>query len=100
METYLQNSKSLHRILLLIDINTGVQASDNMLLDLLVEKSKPVSLVLTKSDKMKAKHVQKTTEAIIKEVQLKGLAGTMSPLVHVVSSYSGYGIHELLCGLC
>ena len=68
METYLQNSKSLHRILLLIDINTGVQASDNMLLDLLVEKSKPVSLVLTKSDKMKAKHVQKTTEAIIKEV--------------------------------
>jgi len=28
-----------------------------MLLDLLVEKSKPVSLVLTKSDKMKAKHV-------------------------------------------
>ena len=57
METYLHKSKSLHRILLLIDINTGVQASDNMLLDLLVEKSKPVSLVLTKSDKMKAKHV-------------------------------------------
>lgn len=57
METYLHNSPSLHRILLLIDINTGVQASDSMLLDLLVDKTKPVSLVLTKADKMKAKYV-------------------------------------------
>ena len=57
METYLHNSPSLHRILLLIDINTGVQASDSMLLDLLVDKTRPVSLVLTKADKMKAKYV-------------------------------------------
>lgn len=60
MDIYLHHSPSLHRILLLIDINTGIQESDKMLLDLLVEKSKTVSLVLTKSDRMKAKHIQTT----------------------------------------
>lgn len=57
METYLYKSAALHRVLLLIDINTGVQPSDQMLLDLLVEKTKTVTLVLTKADKMKPKYI-------------------------------------------
>ncbi len=57
METYLYKSAALHRILLLIDLNTGVQPSDQMLLDLLVEKTKTVTLVLTKADKMKPKYI-------------------------------------------
>lgn len=38
MELYLHKASSLHRIMLLIDATTGVQASDKMLLDILVDK--------------------------------------------------------------
>ena len=38
MESYLQKSSSLHRVMLLIDSTTGVQASDKQLLDMLVER--------------------------------------------------------------
>ena len=58
METYLNKSSSLHRVLLLIDLTTGVQDSDKMLLDMLIEKTKTktVSIVLTKAEKVKANH--------------------------------------------
>ena len=57
METYLNKSSSLHRVLLLIDLTTGVQDSDKMLLDKLTERTKTVSIVLTKADKVKANRV-------------------------------------------
>ena len=58
METYLNKSSSLHRVLLLIDLTTGVQDSDKMLLDMLIEKTKTktVSIVLTKAEKVKENH--------------------------------------------
>lgn len=37
MEVYLNKASSLHRVLLLIDLSAGVQDSDKMLLDMLIE---------------------------------------------------------------
>ena len=60
MQTYLTRSSSLHRVLLLIDLTTGVLASDRMLLDLLVEQTQTVTLCLTKADKVKPAQIQTT----------------------------------------
>lgn len=68
MELYLQKSSSLHRVLLLIDATTGVQSSDKMLLDMLVERQKLVTLVLTKTDKVKPTRVQPTCLSAIEEL--------------------------------
>ena len=43
--------------MLLIDLSTGLQKNDAMILDVLMDLSKPVSLVLTKADKVKPKYV-------------------------------------------
>jgi len=37
METYLTNSSSLHRVMLLVDLTTGLQESDKMVLDMLID---------------------------------------------------------------
>lgn len=100
METYLHQSASLHRVAILIDLTTGVQDSDKMLLDLLIEKTKTITLILTKVDKVKAQHVQTNTESVISDLQKAGLTMMLSPIVHLTSSYTGYGLHELMCGLC
>ncbi len=100
MDIYLNKASSLHRVLLLIDLSAGVQDSDKMLLDMLIEQHKTVSLVLTKVDKVKSTHVKEEMMKVINKVQASGLILTMSPIVHLVSSYTGYGLHELMCGLC
>ena len=53
---------------------------------MLIDRNMTVSLVLTKADKVKPKVVLPKADAIIQEVLKKGLVGTLSPLVHIVSS--------------
>jgi GTP-binding protein EngB required for normal cell division len=66
---------------------------------MLIELSKPITLVLTKADKMKPKYVMAQSEKVIADVQKRGLIGTSSPLVHIVSTYTGYGMQEITCGV-
>lgn len=99
MDIYLTKTTSLHRVLLLVDLGTGLQSSDEQLLDFLCEKTIMVNLVLTKSDKVKPKILLSEAEKIVTMVQKKGLVISMSPIVHMVSCLSGYGVHELQCGI-
>jgi GTP-binding protein EngB required for normal cell division len=55
MECYLNEARSMHRILLLIDLNTGVTDQDKLIMDVLSDTSKPYNLILTKIDKLKSK---------------------------------------------
>ena len=99
MEIYLTKSASLHRVMQLIDLSTGVQESDLMLLDLLCEHTKPFTIVLTKADKVKSKFVEKNAQQVIDTVLDKGLSEVCLPIVHMCSTFTGYGMHELKCGM-
>ena len=100
MEIYLTKSSTLHRAMLLIDCNVGIQDSDRLLLEMLMTNRRLFSIILTKCDKVKPNHILKNSEKVIAEVQKQGLTTMLSPIVHLTSTYSGYGIHELMCGVC
>jgi GTP-binding protein EngB required for normal cell division len=68
-------------------------------MNVLADTSKPYSLVLTKIDKLKSKTVHSNAEAMCDYIISEGHAALCSPIVHLVSSHTGYGIHELMCGL-
>jgi GTP-binding protein EngB required for normal cell division len=68
-------------------------------MDVLSDTSKPYNLILTKIDKLKSKQVLIKSEAMCDYIISEGHAGLCSPIVHMVSSHTGYGIHELMCGL-
>lgn len=53
MQRYLTESTSLHRVCLLVDLHSGLMESDAQLLDMLIEQTHTVTLVLTKADKVK-----------------------------------------------
>ena len=53
MEIYLKHSHSLHRVVMLIDIQVGLMDSDKMLMDMLTDSHRPFLTVLTKADKVK-----------------------------------------------
>jgi GTP-binding protein EngB required for normal cell division len=53
MAEYLRNARSLHRSMLLVDLKLGLLPADLLLMELLVETTKPFSVVLTKVDKVK-----------------------------------------------
>ena len=57
MEEYLRNSPSVHRSMLLLDLNTGILPADRLIMNTLVDTMKPFSVILTKVDKVKSKLV-------------------------------------------
>ena len=44
---------SLHRVIILMDIEVGITDSDKMLIEMLTETTRPFMCVLTKADKIK-----------------------------------------------
>ena len=75
---------SLHRVMLLIDIDVGIMDSDKMLIDMLSEAQKPFIIVLTKADKVKDENIQ---ESLKKMGDFIKTAGSLcSPILHAVSS--------------
>jgi len=68
MEIYLTRASSVHRVMLLVDLTTGLQESDSLVLDMLVEQTRPVTLVLTKADKVKPKYVLPQAKSVIEAV--------------------------------
>jgi len=54
---------------------------------------------MTKSDKVQSKFIKEKTLETIETLKSKGLLQLCSPIVTMVSSYTGYGLHELRCAL-
>jgi ribosome biogenesis GTP-binding protein YsxC/EngB len=69
MDTYLRTSTSLHRVMLLIDLTTGLMDNDKLLADVLCERTKTVTLVFTKVDKVKPAAVLDKAQSAVKELQ-------------------------------
>jgi GTP-binding protein len=65
MEIYLNEALSLHKVIVLVDLNSGLQSSDKSLMDVLIDMNQPFSLVLTKADKCKSKFVYSNAEKAI-----------------------------------
>ena len=98
MEIYLMRSKSLHRVYQLIDLSVGINDSDLMLIKLLNDSTRPYNLVLTKADKVKSKHVAAKAKKVIEQVRQDGNVDVLMPIVHIVSTYTSYGVAELMSG--
>ena len=82
--------------MVLVDTVAGVQDSDKLLMDVLTTKMTPFSLVLTKADKLKkVEEVRPRADKIIEQISEKGLLQLCIPIVHIVSSHTGFGINEL-----
>ena len=48
---------SLHRLIILVDINVGLMESDQMLIKMLSDTYRPFMIVLTKADKLKESQI-------------------------------------------
>ena len=99
MEQYLRDANALHKVIMLIDMTAGLQDTDHSLLDILIDQQIPFNLVMTKSDKVPAKFIKDKTLEAIEHLKHKGLLQLCYPVVNMVSSYTGYGMHELRCSL-
>jgi len=100
MMIYMRKSVQIHRCLMLIDLSVGLLDNDKMLIEMLVEMSKQYMLILTKTDRVKAKNVEKNTDDILDFIKKAG--SFCVPVIHRVSAHSlmsnsnaPYGIHEL-----
>jgi GTP-binding protein EngB required for normal cell division len=69
------------------------------LIDILIDKQTPINLVMTKSDKVASKFIKEKTLETIEQLKAKGLLQLCSPIINMVSSYTGYGMLELRCAL-
>ena len=95
MQIYLMSSSSLQRVMLLVDLSVGLQDSDKLLMDTLTESSQPFTLVLTKVDKIKqGEKIMDKAKTTVDQVIDSGFT-LCNPIVHLVSSYSGFGLKEL-----
>ena len=64
-------------------------------MDTLQESQQLFSLVLTKVDKIKhEKDIRPKADAVIEQITSAGLSHA-NPIVHLVSSYTGFGLKEL-----
>ena len=59
----------------------------------------PFNLTLTKVDKEKNNKIMETSNSIIEEIKKKGFAGICSPIVHLTSAHTDYGLIELKSSL-
>ena len=75
---------SLHRVLLLVDIQVGLMDSDKMLVSMLSETHKPFIIILTKADKVKDDNIKEQLQKTADFIKTSG--SLCSPILHAVSS--------------
>ena len=80
---YLDESRSLYRVVCLIDAEHGFKETDFMLFELLESKQKPFVVCLTKCDKIPNKPITELFEESIEKI--KGFK-FCSPIINVTSS--------------
>lgn len=96
---YLMGSAALHRVIMLVDLQVGLQDSDRVLVDLLTEAQQVFMMALTKADKVKN---PLEIEVKLKEVvdQMKSAGSLCVPIIHCVSAEGGgYGMYELMADM-
>lgn len=64
---------------------------------MLSDQHKPFIIVLTKADKVKDEVIKEQLQKTADFIKTSG--SLCSPIIHAVSSYNGYGMHELLANL-
>lgn len=90
--TYLQGRPNLKRVFLLIDSRHGIKKIDNGIMEMLDKAAVTYQIVLTKTDKVTAKELEKTLVNTKKEIK-KHAAAYTKPLL--TSSAKNVGINEL-----
>lgn len=89
---YLQGRPTLKRVFLLIDSRRGVMDSDEEIMSLLDTTAVVYQVVLTKTDKLKAKE----REGLVEKVKARLIKRpAFHPIVMETSSEKGFGIAEL-----
>lgn len=90
--SYLRGRPTLRCVFILIDSRHGLKDSDTELMKMLDEAAVSYRIVLTKTDKVKREHLEKTTGKI--ETVIKKHAAAYPKISHT-SSVKGGGIAEL-----
>ncbi|WP_022695916.1 ribosome biogenesis GTP-binding protein YihA/YsxC [Ponticaulis koreensis] len=89
---YLQGRPTLKRVFLLIDSRRGVMESDEEIMSLLDTTAVVYQVVLTKTDKLKAKE----REGLVEKVKARLIKRpAFHPIVMETSSEKGFGVAEL-----
>jgi GTP-binding protein len=90
--SYLRGRPNLRRVILLIDSRRGLLENDREVMELLDQAAVSYQLVLTKSDKLKAKELTEIEQDVTAESKRHGAA---HPQILATSSETGQGIPEL-----
>jgi len=93
---YMDQSKNLYRVVILIDAEHGFKETDFMLMDLLEGKNKPFMVCLTKCDKIPNKPIDKLFEESVDKIRQYKMC---SPIINATSAKTSYGIQELRANL-
>ncbi len=80
---YMDNSKNLYRVIILIDAEHGFKDNDFMLMDLLESRQKPFMVCLTKCDKIPDKPMDELFEKSVEKIRQYQMC---SPIVNATSS--------------
>lgn len=89
---YLRGRPTLRCVFILIDSRHGLKDSDIMLMEMLDEAAVTYRIILTKTDKTKAKELEKVTAKTLEAVKKHPAA---YPAIHATSSVKGAGMAEL-----
>jgi len=92
IEFYLRGRSTLRRAVVLIDARVGPKDNDFDALNLLDQAAVPTQVVLTKVDKVKAKHLAILTERLMPEIAKRAAAADD---IVPVSALKGTGISDL-----
>lgn len=90
IERYLNTSKQLKEVFLLVDIRHEASANDKMMYDWVLAQGYSPTIILTKADKLKRSQLEKHKKMISSGLKLR--PGTK---VIVFSTQSGMGLEEL-----
>ncbi len=96
IESYLSSRRTLHLVVLLVDVRRGIQEAEHSLLDFLADVEKPVLMVATKLDRVPKSKQKSTLDKLHNATGIR-IIGTSSttkagidPLLHVLLKSCGF----------
>lgn len=92
MLTYLTRRSTLKRVYLLVDCRHGLKPNDIQMMDLLDGMGLSYQVILTKSDKVSASHLEEVKKSV---KQQEAAHGAFHPWVLDVSSTKKQGLHDV-----
>lgn len=92
VNTYLKGRQPLRRVMMLIDSRHGIKKVDVEVMNMLDKAAVPYQIVLTKTDKVSAKQLEKLKAKTAEDMKKRPAA---FPLILATSSAKSIGIEEL-----